>query len=127
MCFCSYFLLLLVFFAVCFVCNIFAWLVCCVAFARVAVFSLISLSLLAFAFAFVIYLSFAKPLLVLATDFSVWLMLFYVLIICLHFVVLLCCDGFARAVLFCVVFLLSLAPLLVTCVVVGLRRVLCVL
>ena len=80
-----------------------------------------------FRFRFVVYLSFAKPLLVLATDFSVWLMLFYVLIICLHFVVLFCCGGFTRAALFCVVFLLPLAPLLVICVVVGLRRILCVL
>ena len=65
-------------------------------------------------------------MLVLATDFSVWLMLFYVIIIYLHFVALVCCDGFARAALFCVVFLLPLAPLLVICVVVGLRWVLCV-
>ena len=127
MCFCFYFLLLLVFFAVCFVCSIFAWLVCCATFARVTVLSLISLPLLVFAFAFMVYLSFTKLLLVLATDFSVWLVLFYVLNICLHFVALLCCGGFARATLFCVVFLLPLASLLMICVVVGLRRVLCVL
>ena len=114
------------FFAVCFVCNIFACLVCCATFAHVTAFLLILLPLLAFAFAFSLCSNFAKLLLVSTTDFSVWLVLFYGLFICLYFVALVCCDGFARAALFCVVFLLPLAALLVICVVMGLRRVLCV-
>ena len=51
-----------------------------------AAFLLIFLSLLAFAFTFIVYLSFAKLLLLLATEFSVCLIAFYVLIIYLHFV-----------------------------------------
>ena len=106
----------------CFTCLIF-----CITFVRVTAFLIILLSLLASAFVFALYLNSAKLLLVLSADFSVWLMLFYVLIICLHFVSLVDCGGFARASLFCVVFLLTLAPLLMICVVVGLRRILCVL
>ena len=95
-------------FAVCFVCNIFAYLVCCVTFARVTAFLVILLPLLAFAFAFVLCLNFAKLSFIFTTHSSVHLMLFTVCLFFLHFICLVCCGGFARAAPFCVVFLLRI-------------------